>query len=487
MAATKRNITAEKVMVGYPFGVIDPKFHLSMLQLVHYDANTSRRLQGIHSWHCAVGTTNIADARNKIVQAFLDDPTKPDWLCFIDTDQEFAPNTLDALIESADPVERPIVSALIMANRPERARPIAPACVVLNENGLPIQPPMIPNERHWHVAAVGTGFIVIHRSVLEKVGKEFKGKTPFPWFEFSPWWREENGEKVLDVLGEDYTFCLRAAQVAEAPAIVDTTIEVGHVKSKTLSSVDFYAQLPRDQIEDRTFVVIPVKDQLKLTKSILRQLFEQGDYAEIIVLDNGSNPETKRWLASQNFATVLNAEGMGIHEMWNAGAVLATKRYPKVNIAFLNNDLRIGPNFLKGMRDVLRDDPVGYGAVCANYDGREGTGSVRLHGICADRYDGTGGLAGFAYMVRGELFQQGYRFPNECKWWFGDNDLTVMLDQSDLPYGMALDVEVEHLDGGGKTGKWDSPEMQERLAKDQAAWFAHLARLGIEVKSEPAA
>lgn len=475
-----RNIGNETVAVAYTFGNIDPAFHHSLLRLKDWDSQFAKRLSH-PGWLVAVGTTNIADGRCKAVQAFLE-ATTADWLWFIDTDQVFEPDVLERMIQSADPVERPILSALVMARRPERDPEITPACVVLapTDPPMPVAPTMIPAERHWPVAAVGCGCVLIHRSVLEKVGKAFKGKTPLPWFEFSPWRRQENGVEVLDLMGEDYTFCFRAAHVGFG-STVDTTIHVGHNKTVTLTASHFWAQVPTDMVPPKNFVVIPVKDNLKMTKALLRQLYEQGNYEAILVFDNGSNPETKRWLANQTIAEVIDAEGAGIHQMWNRGAEIALERWPKVNIAFLNNDLRIGENFLAGLAEALRSER--WGVVCPNYDNRPGEGVQRLHGICADKYDGTGGLSGFAYMVRGECFAEGYRFPEDAMWWFGDNDLTLSLDHSDVPYGMVLGTTVEHIDGGGKTGDWDAYKQSPQFQRDLAAFMARWPGMRVQAAS----
>ena len=53
----------------------------------------------------------VALARNNLAARFLD-RGKEDWLWCLDTDIVFAPDTIDRLLAAADPVERPIVSAL---------------------------------------------------------------------------------------------------------------------------------------------------------------------------------------------------------------------------------------------------------------------------------------------------------------------------------------------------------------------------------------
>ncbi len=341
----------------------------------------------------------------------------------------------------------------------------------------------VPPVRFWPCIP-GTGCVLIHRTVLEAVGKKH-ADSAFPWFEFSRWDRvDDQGAPVIDVMGEDYTFMIRANALGFS-SWVDTTIEVDHIKSSRLTPSAFWPHI----VPDETFVVIPVKDNLSMTRDLLFQLREQGGVKGIFVFDNGSGPETKKWLRKQRIAEVFDAKGMGIHHMWNAGALEALKRTRRANVAFLNNDLELGPAMLTTLADALRSNELM--AVCPNYDGRypkipadvDVWGLVddgqepreeieQLHGICANRYDGSGGLAGFCFMVRGELFEMGYRFPEDAMWWYGDNDLTLTLDQNSAPYAMVHAATVKHLDGGGQTGGWQDPEMQAQLERDRLAFMA---------------
>ena len=62
------------------------------------------------------------------------------------------------------------------------------------------------------------------------------------WFEFSPWRRtEDDGTEVTDVMGEDFTFMLRAGALGFS-AFVDTTIEAGHIKSGELWPAQVWPQ-----------------------------------------------------------------------------------------------------------------------------------------------------------------------------------------------------------------------------------------------------
>jgi GT2 family glycosyltransferase len=226
--------------------------------------------------------------------------------------------------------------------------------------------------------------------------------------------------------------------------------------------------------------VIPVKDRLGLTAGIVDQLREQGGCAEIIVCDNGSQPGMRKWLGAQDDLTVFDCAGMGIHEMWNRGIERALYAHGEdVCVALLNNDLKLGPEFLSRLRRGLDvDDSLV--AVCGNYDGRAAVSDVvYTTEICAARYDGTGGFGSFACMLRGEwLRSSGYRFPEECKWWFGDNDLMLTIRRDGAKAGIVIDAEVEHLGGGGGTAGdvyWTA--FREQTQRDQAAFVAKWQRI----------
>lgn len=444
------------VAICYPTaGTVHVLFHRSLMDLHDYD-----REQGFHNLvaeKAVISGANISKARNELVTWVLDE-MDAEWIWFLDTDMV---------------VEKQVLPRLLCSAQISGAKVIGALCCMIDDADGPI--PTIYQLGNFgqgeitrvvfdfaedsieQVAATGAACLLIHRSVLEDI-RARNPKNPYPWF------REDvvNGNWV----SEDLHFCLLANSLGH-PVFVDCTTHVGHAKGSTV-------WWPKDIKSGRgfpklkNFVVIPVKDKLKLTKSVIGQLREQGNYEKIIVLDNGSGGTTKNWLAKQDDLIVTEMPDAGIHEMWNAGAewVIENAGHRRnVNIAFLNNDLELGPYFLQGLSDVLRSQRE-LVAVCPNYDGRADGRALyqRTDDICANRYDGTGGFAGFAFLCRGEWFQSGYRFPPQCKWWFGDNDLVRGALMAGGHVGIALRTSVVHVDGGGQTGgDWSKFEKQIEL------------------------
>lgn len=463
----------ERAAIAFPHGDrVHCEFALCLADLTRWDAHNSGRLNHPGWRISSENSGNVAVARNHIVRTFLEG-TDADWLWFIDTDESFNPDTLERLIQSADPVQRPIVSGLVFAQAHNRMLPVSPVPVVFDEEVQDFREVMmLPTERHWRVASAGCGCLLIHRSVLEAVGEAHKDDA-FPWFK----WAQHNRNGKPDVMSEDFTFSLRASALG-FPVVVDTTIECGHVKRHVLTSQSYWQQVPPELRPRQTAAVVPVKDRFALTSEIVRQLQDQVD--QVIVVDNGSGKKTRNWLDSQD-VTVLDAPGEGIHVMWNMGADAAARLGPFVDVLFVNNDVSLGDGCVEKLADALRS-ARDLAVVCPNYDGRRrrltsGLGDEWIEyrtDICADRYDGTGGIAGFCFMVRSEFLAR-YRFPTECKWWFGDNDLLLAVQHSGLNSAIVVEASCEHIDGGGKTGDWESPEMRAQIAADRDAFMARWA------------
>lgn len=465
----------DSVVIAYPYGDIEPRFVKSLVQLLAYDHHRGGHVLDAGGF-IALGTTNVAHGRNQIVANFLDH-YEADWLWFVDTDMEFAPDTLERLLASAHPKVRPIVGALCFALMKGDRQEVVPTLYTIRD-GVPARVMNLPEPGVHEVAATGTGCLLIHRSVLETLRTHVPpgqdrpyGETSWPWFRWSEW----QNETGWDVMGEDLTFCFRAGE-AGFPTHVDTRIEVGHVKPVVIDTAAYHAQFSRPQAVPR-FVVIPMKDRHDLTRNLVAQLRTQGEYDRVFILDNGStSTKARNWLDSvdgKDGVEVIAADGWGIHAMWNEGIRRALSYSPSCDIAILNNDLSIGDRFLSQLSHGLRSTDL-IGAVCPNYDGRPSAGVVPLRGICANRYDGTGGLAGFAFMVPGEAFASGALpfFDERLKWYFGDNDLCLSLEKAGAWYGMVTDCHVTHVGGGSQTSGWPPPEPLASAFKADQDYFA---------------
>lgn len=441
-------------------GDVSHSFHHSCRNLWIWDVTHHQRVTGFIAQECGAG--RITDGRNTAVHRFL--ATDSEWLLFVDADMGFEPDAVDQLVAVADPERRPVVGALCFGQRRGAAGPAG--SVRLQQfptiyqwvmgAGISGCAPMHEYPPNALVECDGTGaaFLLIHRSVFERMRESYP--EPRPWFD----------EMIQQgrPFGEDLTFCWRLREL-DIPLHVHTGVQTSHYKTTYLTAE---SQPLLDDIP--TYVVIPMKDRADLTRQLVEQLVDQAEAAGIFVIDNGSVLEESKQilaeLAELPGVLVASMPDANIHQMWNAGMNESVRRSWPCNIAILNNDIKIGERFLSGMARELRRDPL-LAVVCPNYDGRAGDGVEYVEDICAGRMDGTGGLAGFAFMLKAE---SEYRFPEELQWWFGDNDMMCHVAYGGSRAGIVLGTTVEHVDGGSQTADWNDAEMQKVLDADRK-WF----------------
>jgi hypothetical protein len=251
------------------------------------------------------------------------------------------------------------------------------------------------------------------------------------------------------------------------PIHVDSRIKVGHEKPFIVDEEMFEMQRAMKSAAPKTptFVVIPVKDRHEMTSTLVSQL---TGWQDIFVYDNGSEtPPPSEWGA-------VDAKGMTIYQMWNAGLDLAEKTarqcgYEEWNVAILNNDLEVPPGFLmllsRGLR--TRDD------FWISYPNWHGTdlpeGQIHIpFGLGRT-------MSGWAFMVRGE---SGLRVDEQFEWWYGDDDLQLQVEAGDHRVVCVGGCTARHLEPNLSS---QTPEKQEIILRDrakfEAKWGEHLKKI----------
>lgn len=213
-------------------------FGLSYRDLCVYDAVKSQRIYrpGGMELRALTGAAGIPNNRNKVARDFLDS-TDGEWLWFVDTDMGFTADTVDRLVESADPVSRPVMGALCFAGlrkKPAAGHPLYAERFVTqptvyeyveldDEVGFR---PIATYERDSVVAVAATGAacLLIHRDVLLKVRAEYGDA----WFDPIVHPTGNKGGRPR-WFSEDMSFCVRLASCG-LPVHVNTAVKTTHEK-----------------------------------------------------------------------------------------------------------------------------------------------------------------------------------------------------------------------------------------------------------------
>lgn len=216
---------------------VSHSWHESMMRLVAYDAAHEGRVVstgGPFMISCDAG--GLVDARNTGVKQFLE--TDHEWLWFIDTDMGFLPDTVDRLVDAADPAERPVVGALCFGLREiaydgyggRRVMPVptlyVPAKTREGHIGFTNRFEY-PADAVLQVAGTGAACLLAHRTVLDKM----RAENGDHWFDRV---RYDDGQSI----SEDLSFCARLAMIG-VPLFVHTGVRTTHHKQIWIGEDDY--------------------------------------------------------------------------------------------------------------------------------------------------------------------------------------------------------------------------------------------------------
>lgn len=214
---------------------VDASFMHSMLAVVGRELLGQQRLTQWMPARC--GSGGLIAARNEVAEAFLQ--TDAEWLWWVDTDMGFAPDSLDQLLNVADPTDRPMVGGLCFAQM-ERASDgmggfvteIVPALYQWHEmtDGRAgfVSWGNYPRDTLAEVAGTGSAFVLIHRTVFERIRAEFDGG----------FYDRMMNPLTGQLLGEDLSFCARARMV-DIAIHVHTGIKTTHRKPRWVGEHDY--------------------------------------------------------------------------------------------------------------------------------------------------------------------------------------------------------------------------------------------------------
>lgn len=238
----------DKVAIAYVHGAeVTHSWHQSLMALVSHDIAHNQRVIGGGWMATRYGTGGIVAARNDTARQFMNEMPHVDWLLWVDTDMGFEADALDRLMEVADPVTAPIVGGLAFMMREVGVDGVGgylvqPAPTVFHwqeiEDVKGFRVDMdYPRDQLTQVAATGSAFILIHKSVFLRMAEQYG----------NAWYSPVFNQTANQWISEDLSFCIRA-NALEIPVHVHTGVKTTHYKSLWLDErvYDRLARLDND-------------------------------------------------------------------------------------------------------------------------------------------------------------------------------------------------------------------------------------------------
>ena len=165
-------------------------------------------------------------------------------------------------------------------------------------------------------------------------------------------------------------------------------------------------------------VIIPTKSNFEGLNAVIKQLINDNKVAKIVVVADGKETFDQLDFVPASVTKAFIERGSGIHRMWNVGMMYAK---PGSHVFFLNDDVSLAENCVTELVAAL-DEDESVGLVSPNYAQIMNMHDVETKTTCRGRYDGTGGIAGFAMMLAADLVPH-FKFNEQMKWWWGDDML----------------------------------------------------------------
>jgi hypothetical protein len=337
-------------------------WHHSMVELIGWDVTHQARVMrgGYVSMKCA--TDGLVDARNKAVKLFLEE-RNAEWLWWVDTDMGFAPDTIDRLMEAADPVLRPIVGGLAFTQREEAsdgmggwrclATPTVFDWTVLDDGKMGFSVNWnYPHDTLTRAAGTGSACILIHRSVFEKIAAEY-GEH---WYDRIP------NTTMGQLVSEDLSLCLRAGAL-NIPIHIHTGVRTTHQKVLWLGEDDYYGQVALSKMTpsvpaatQATAVIVPVMGRPQNAAPFMESLKASTGLATVYAIADEDDPDTEvAWEAAGativHWSTYEETPPGTFAQKVNAGYRATDEPW----LFLVGDDVRFQPGWLDHAQHAARD------------------------------------------------------------------------------------------------------------------------------------
>ena len=158
----------------------------------------------------------------------------------------------------------------------------------------------------------------------------------------------------------------------------------------------------------------------------------------VVVLE--SNGEAKPYSYSQ-VRTEFPQTKFGYHKYMNIGIEMGTSPY----VCICNNDLVFHPGWASAIMDAFQQDPTLTSAspACSIHHPQHG---IPLSGEIHYGYEVRRELVGWCLFFKREMLKVTGRLDPGFRFWYADNDYSMMLQKHGLKHALVTDSIVDHLE-----------------------------------------
>jgi hypothetical protein len=199
-------------------------------------------------------------------------------------------------------------------------------------------------------------------------------------------------------------------------------------------------------MSDRLLVGIPTRSNVDGLADLLAFMSREGLSSSTVVFDHGHDSEQGREVlakAEADGVRVVKAATWAFYEMWNEARSMAYHGGCEA-VALLNDDIRLPEGGLMAVCEQLAQHPE-VGLLGFDYERKAAKGIARKIGLRV--VSGTprrGGVGGWAFMLRADLWPTTGPISEEYHIWYGDDELFCMVEDAGLSLAICEGVGVDH-------------------------------------------
>lgn len=227
MSNTKRikvNPKGEIALAWCDNGAVDGMFANALITSVLHKDEFNIPITGV----LQVRGNQIAKQRQQLFDDW--DTINQDWLLWVDSDVIVVPSQIKMLWDLADPIDKPVVSGVYFVSPNPNEPLMMPYPCIFHENAgienTPVHP--LPVNQIIKIRTAGMGLVLMHRSIKEKLKKEYPDEVYF-----------DTTIKGPNQAGEDISFFNKLHKL-NVPVYAHTGVIAKHMKTVMIDE-NYYA------------------------------------------------------------------------------------------------------------------------------------------------------------------------------------------------------------------------------------------------------
>lgn len=183
----------------------------------------------------------------------------------------------------------------------------------------------------------------------------------------------------------------------------------------------------------------------------------------VVVLESNASVKPYNY---RNVRTVFPKKKFGYHRYMNMGIEMTSSSF----VCICNNDLLFSPGWASEILKVFRDDPSlsSVSPACSIHHPEQG---ISIRNGVKYGYEVRAELVGWCLFFKRDMLKVTGKLDPKFKFWYADNDYSMMLQKHGLKHALVTDAIVDHLES--QTLNTENEKNRKRLTARERFYYEY--------------